>query len=100
MAKQILRIIAVLTMCVSDASAQEADTGALHDNGVVEEVVVTGEHECGSWPIAHEGLGGCEYAELKKDDLQMVLNLRAKFLIHVWTAREIGVLARCGGQIG
>ena len=68
----------VLSLCTSDVSAQETDTGALHDYGVIEEVVVTGEHLCGAWPIAHQFLIGCEYAELMKVDLEMVLNLRPK----------------------
>ena len=79
MAKQILRIVMVLSLCASAASARDTDTGALHNKGVIEEVVIAGEHRCGIWPIGHQGLMDCEYAELKKEDLQMVMDLRQKF---------------------
>ena len=69
-------IVVILSLCTSDASAQASDTGTVSNNGVIEEVVATGVHLCGSWPIKHQGLIGCEYAELKKEDLQMVLKLR------------------------
>lgn len=77
---QILRFIALLSFCTCSSSAQEADTDVLRNNEVIEEVGVKGVNRCGSWPIQHQGLRGCEYAVLKREDLQTVLNLRPKFL--------------------
>ena len=95
MAKQILRIIVVLSLCTSDASAQETDTGVPHNNGVIEEVVVTGVNQCGSWPIEHRDLIDCKYAELKKEDIQIMLNLRPKLFETCLTCQG----NRCIGKV-
>jgi len=77
---QILRFIALLSFCTCSASALEADTDDLHNNEVIEEIVVKGVNRCGSWPIQHKRVRGCEYAVLKTEDLRMVLDLRQKFV--------------------
>lgn len=77
-AMQILRSIALLAFCASSASAAETDTGAIPSEEVIEEVVVKGVNRCGTWPIQHERLIGCEYVELSKEDLAIVLDLRPK----------------------
>jgi hypothetical protein len=73
---QILRFIALLSICTCSASALEADTDALRNDEVIEEVVVRTVNRCGSWPIQHQSLRSCEYAVLKKENLGAVLNLR------------------------
>lgn len=80
-ATQILRPIALLTFsALSGATAEETDAGAQRQTGAVEEIVVKSASRCGSWPIRHQRLRGCEFAELKKEDLQKVLGLRTKLL--------------------
>jgi hypothetical protein len=73
---QILRFIALLSICTCSASALEADTDALRNDEVIEEVVVRTVYRCGSWPIQHQSLISCEYAVLKKENLRAVLDLR------------------------
>ena len=77
-AMQILRSIALLAFCASSASAGQTDAGAIDPVEAIEEIVVKGVVWCGSWPIQHRGLTGCEYAELEKKYLAMVLDLRPK----------------------
>jgi len=79
MAKQIMCLIVVLTMCTFDSGAQNAETIDPIDDGVIEEVVVAGVQACGMWPIEHRALIGCQYAELKSQDLKKVLELRPEF---------------------
>ena len=67
-----------LFACAAWANAQEPHANVIPPAGVVEEVVVKGVSRCGSWPIRHQRLRGCEYAELRKEDLSKVLELRAK----------------------
>jgi len=76
---QILRVIALLSFCTCSAGAQESNTDILRNSEVIGEIGVKGVHRCGSWPIQHQGLRGCEYAVLKREDLQTVLNLRQEF---------------------
>jgi len=78
---QILSSIALLAFCASSASAAETDTLAIHPDEVIEEVVVKGVNRCGTWPIQHERLIGCEYVELSKEDLAIVLDLRPKLFL-------------------
>jgi hypothetical protein len=75
---QILRSIALLAFCASSVSAVETDARAIHPEEVIEEIVVKGVHWCGSWPIQHTRLIGCDYVELDKKDLAIVLDLRPK----------------------
>ena len=77
-ALQILRSIALLAFCASSANAAQTDARAIHPEEVIEEIVIKGVHRCGSWPIQHRGLIGCEYAELEKKYLAMILDLRPK----------------------
>ncbi|MCZ6642677.1 MAG: hypothetical protein O7F71_13950 [Gammaproteobacteria bacterium] len=67
--------------CATFAFAQEIPANVIPLPGVVEEVVVKGVSRCGSWPIRHQRLRGCEYAELRKEDLSKVLDLRAKLFL-------------------
>jgi hypothetical protein len=76
----ILLFIALLTFYTSIAHAQENNTRGIHSNEVIDEVVVVGPSRCGSWPIEHQSLRGCEFAELKKEDLPKVLDLRRKLV--------------------
>ena len=46
----------------------------------VEEVTVHAVAQCGSWPIAHIDIVGCEYAELKPEMLQSIRRNRATYL--------------------
>ena len=80
-AMQILRSIALLAFCASSASAAQTDAGAIHPEEAIEEIVVKGVIWCGSWPIQHRGLIGCEYTELKKEYLAVVLDLRPKLFL-------------------
>ena len=72
----ILLLIALFTFYISIAHAEESDTHAIDRNEAIEELVVVGIGRCGSWPIPHQSLKGCEFAELDKDDLPKVLDLR------------------------
>jgi len=78
-AVQLLKFIALLSFCTASASALEAEPDTPDNNEVIEDVVVKGVNRCGSWPIQHERLRGCEYAVLKKEQLQSVLILRQEF---------------------
>ncbi|HIM35914.1 MAG TPA: hypothetical protein EYM33_10315 [Pseudomonadales bacterium] len=46
----------------------------------VEEVRVSAVAQCGSWPIAHVDIVGCEYAELKTEVLKDIRKHRADYL--------------------
>lgn len=46
----------------------------------VEEVRVSAVAQCGSWPIAHADIVGCEYAELKPEMLKSIREHRADYL--------------------
>lgn len=74
----ILPYIALLTLYTSIAHAQESNTRGIDPDEVVEELVVVGVGRCGSWPIQHQSLKGCEFAELEKKNLPMVLDMRPK----------------------
>jgi len=65
-----------LSFCACSASAQESDTNVQSNNEVVDEVVIKGVNRCGPWPIQHQDLSGCQYPELKSEDLRAVLDLR------------------------
>ena len=65
---RILLSVALLVCCSSSANAAETE--------VIEEIVVKAVNWCGIWPIQHQGAIGCEYVELEKKDLSMVLELR------------------------
>ena len=45
-----------------------------------EEVRVSAVGQCGSWPIAHADIVGCEYAELKPEMLRSIREHRADYL--------------------
>ncbi len=83
----ILQSIALLTSYTSIAHAQEDNTRGTQPDEVIEEVVVVGPSRCGSWPIEHESLRGCEFAELKKEDLSSVLDLRPKLFSYCLTCQ-------------
>lgn len=74
----ILLFIALLTLDTSIAHGEQSNTREISPIEVVEEVVVVGIGRCGSWPIAHQNLKGCEFAELEKENLLAVLELRPK----------------------
>ncbi len=74
-----IRTSIALLICASSAVAQETDTRGAHWNEVIDEVVVVGVGHCGSWPIEHIRLRDCEFAELEKEELPKVLDLRQKF---------------------
>lgn len=46
----------------------------------VEEVRVSAVAQCGSWPIAHVDIVGCEYAELKTEVLKDIRKHRSDYL--------------------
>jgi hypothetical protein len=69
----------VLLVCASSAVAQEADIRGTYPDEGIDEIVVVGTNLCGSWPIEHYRLTGCEYLELKKEELPMVLRARQEF---------------------
>jgi len=75
----ILSSIALL-IHASGAVAQEPDIRGVYPNEVFDEIVVVGTTRCGSWPIEHQRLRGCVYAELEKKDFPMVLQARQDFL--------------------
>ena len=76
--RKILTTIVLAAFCASDAVAAQTDARGEYPNEVIEEVVVVGESRCGTWPIEHQRLRGCEFAELKKEILPRVLGLRPK----------------------
>ena len=57
---RLLLFIALLTICTSIVRAEESDTGGTYSNEVIEEVVAVGESRCGTWPIEHKRLIGCD----------------------------------------
>ena len=73
---RILKFVALLAFCSSSASAAETDARAFHPEEVIEEIVLKGVHPCGSWPIQHRRIEGCEYEVLKEGNLAKVLDLR------------------------
>jgi hypothetical protein len=75
---QILSSIALL-ICASSTVAQETDIRGAYSNEVIDEIVVVGVNVCGSWPVEHYRLKGCQYVELRKEDLPMVLRSRQEF---------------------
>ena len=75
---QILSSIALL-ICASSTVAQETDIRGAYSTEDIDEIVVFGVNQCGSWPIEHYRLKGCHYVELKKEDLPMVLRSRQEF---------------------
>ena len=76
--RTILNVVALFAFCSSSASAAETDARAIPPEEVIEEIVTKGVHRCGSWPIQHERLQGCEYEVLKDENLAAVLDLRPK----------------------
>ena len=86
---RILLFVALLAYCFSNASATETDAQATYPEEVIEEIVVKAVNWCGIWPIQHQGAIGCEYVELEKKDLSMVLELRPKLF---------SVCLRCQGS--
>jgi len=76
--RTILNVVALFAFCSSSASAAETDARAIHPEEVIEEIVTKGVHRCGSWPIKHARLQGCEYEVLKDENLAAVLDLRPK----------------------
>jgi len=74
----ILSFIAMLVYAAS-AVAQETDIREAYLKEDIDEIVVLATNVCGSWPIEHYRLTGCEYLELKKEEVPMVLRARQKF---------------------
>ena len=68
-----------LLVYASSAVAQETDIRWAYPQEDIDEIVVVGVSRCGSWPIEHYRLIGCEYMELTKEDLPMVLLARQNF---------------------
>jgi len=60
-------------------NAQDRDTRVILPAENSNELIVLGAGRCGSWPIGHRELENCEFAELEKDDLPKVLELRRTF---------------------
>jgi hypothetical protein len=75
---RILVSVALLAYCSLGASAAETDAQATYPDQVIEEIVVKAVNWCGIWPIQHQGAIGCEYAELEKNYIPRVLELRTK----------------------
>jgi hypothetical protein len=59
--------------------AQQTDIRGAYSNEDIDEIVVVGVNLCGSWPVEHYRLKGCQYVELRKEDLPMVLRSRQDF---------------------
>ena len=59
------------------AASTDGDDASARD---VEEVRVSAVAQCGSWPIAHVDIVGCEYAELKTEVLKSIRKHRADYL--------------------
>jgi hypothetical protein len=79
-----MRIIQILSsiagsICISSIVAQETDIRGIHSNDDIDEIVVVGVKRCGSWPIEHYRFKGCEYVELRKEELPTVLRSREEF---------------------
>ena len=81
---QTMRMLALLAICISNASEAQTDTQAnpstMQSGDVIEEIVVTGANSCGTWPIPHQAAIGCSYVELEREDLDKALELRSELL--------------------
>jgi len=81
---QTMRTLALLAICLSNASEAQtdaqADSSAMQSGEVIDEIVVTGANTCGFWPIPHRAVLGCAYVELKREDLDRVLEWRSELL--------------------
>lgn len=75
----VLLYTTLLTIYAAAAHAQDRNTRVVLPTEAANELVVLGVGRCGSWPIEHQGLEGCEFAELKKKEVPEVLELRRKF---------------------
>jgi len=84
---QTLRTIALLAVCIPNASEAQSDTTATQPAEVIEEIVVKGFNWCGIWPIQHRGLIGCTYIELDGRDLEMALDLRSELFADCLSCR-------------
>ena len=70
-------LVSWITSPVGFAETANNDVNSARD---VEEVTVHAVAQCGSWPIAHIDIVGCEYAELKPEMLQGIRKNRAAYL--------------------
>lgn len=71
----------VLFCSISGADSFAASTGSDDASARdVEEVRVSAVAQCGSWPIAHVDIVGCEYAELKAEVLKGIRKHRTDYL--------------------
>ncbi len=70
-------LVSWISSPVSFAETANNDVNSSRD---VEEVTVHAVAQCGSWPIAHIDIVGCEYAELKPEMLQGIRKNRAAYL--------------------
>jgi len=77
---RILSSIVALT-CSPSTVAQETDIHKAYPNEDIDEIVVVGVNRCGSWPVEHYRLKGCEYVELRKEDLSVLLRSRQDFFL-------------------
>ena len=68
-----------LLICALSIGAQEINTNGSYSGEDIDEIVVVGVRRCGSWPIEHYRFKGCEYVELRKEELPMVLRSRQEF---------------------
>ena len=70
----------LLSWIISPVGFAEAANNDVNSARDVEEVTVQAVAQCGSWPIAHIDIVGCEYAELKPEMLQGIRKNRAAYL--------------------
>lgn len=78
---RLIGLVAVsLAMIASVTRASEAAEQVLEDARLLEEVVVLGVSACGSWPVRHRDIVTCEYAELARETLPRIRELRPKLL--------------------
>jgi hypothetical protein len=81
---QTMGTLALLAICLSNASEAQTDTqadsSAMQSGDVIDEIVVKGAQWCGTWPIPHKAVFGCSYVELEHEDLDRVLELRSELL--------------------
>ncbi len=70
-------LVSWITSPVGFAETANNDVNSARD---VEEVTVHAVAQCGSWPIAHIDIVGCEYAELKPEMLNGIRKNRAAYL--------------------
>ena len=70
---------------VFGAASELADTSP---EEVIEEVVIKTVLRCGSWPINHMSVSGCEYAKLKREALPAVVKQRPKLLARCLNCRD------------